>query len=129
VTFGFGKKTGRNYHYISVEGRYPIPLQTQFSGQSNCKYVGSHTDLATGEMQMGDCLYVSVPTRAKAVSRWAGQMGTKKRLDSTAQRLSDILPDRSSYSTTSGFSEAHRFMQAAALSPMQEGFDRNGGMK
>ena len=72
-------------------------------------------------------LYLPVTIRAKTVSRWAGKRGGgKKKLDSIAQRPRSILLDRPSYSTSSDFSEARRFMQGAALSSMQEGFDCEG---
>ena len=129
MTLGFRKKTRTNYHNASLKGRYLIPLQTPLSGKSNRQYVGSHTDLATAEMQIDDCPYVSVPTRADVVSRWAGKTGTKKKFDSTVQRSSDMLLDRPSYYTFSHFSESDLSVQSITLPYLHEVSDRNGGMK
>jgi len=64
VAFVTEKKIRKNHHHIGLKGRYPIPLQTPFD-QSNYQYVGSHTDLATAEMQMDDCPYRHVAVMRK----------------------------------------------------------------
>jgi len=130
VTLDCGKKTRRNYHHISLKGRCLIPLQNPLSAKSNCQYVERNRDLATAEMQMDDCLYVSVPTRANVVSRWVGKTkADEKKLDITVHGSSDMLLDCPSHCTFSHFSEAKRFTQGAALSSVVEDLDRNGGMK
>ena len=129
MTLGFGKKTRKDYHHTSLKRRYPIPLQNPFLDQSDFQYVGGHTNLATAEMQMDDCLYVSVPTRVNAVSRWVGKTEAEKELSSTACRSSDMLLDRPSYCTFSYFSEPDLSVQSVALPYLREGFDCGGEMK